>query len=132
MTTAKCYVCSKPICPKCMDIFGYLCSPLCKAKADSHGLAVPVYENQRSRVEARIWRNVTRVSTVLGAVAAVLLGVWAWYRWSYSHPRPVFSFRFAEPSYSGQSFISGKENDQIVFLHGDTLARHDMKLKKEL
>src|SRR5438445_9131537 len=29
-TTGKCYMCSKPICPKCMELFGYVCSPLCK------------------------------------------------------------------------------------------------------
>ena len=27
-----------------MELFGYLCSPLCRAKADSHGLDIPVYE----------------------------------------------------------------------------------------
>ena len=46
----KCYICSKPICPKCMELFGYVCSPLCKAKAESHGIAVPVYA-PRSRVK---------------------------------------------------------------------------------
>jgi hypothetical protein len=45
-------------------------------------------------------------------------------------PKTAWSVRFAEPSYSGQSAFYGK--DQIVFLHGDTLALHDMKLKKEV
>jgi len=54
--TDKCYVCSKPICPKCMELFGYVCSPLCKAKAGSHGIDVPVYACQKSVMEARAWR----------------------------------------------------------------------------
>src|ERR1043166_6936841 len=54
----KCRVCAKPICPKCMELFGYVCSPLCKAKADSHGIQVPVYAGQKSLVEARLWRRV--------------------------------------------------------------------------
>src|SRR5262249_26076596 len=53
----KCYVCSKPICPKCMELFGYVCSPLCKAKADSHGIKLPVYALQRDVVESRHWRK---------------------------------------------------------------------------
>src|SRR5439155_8595926 len=43
----QCRVCLKPICPKCMELFGYVCSPLCKAKADSHGIQVPIYKGQR-------------------------------------------------------------------------------------
>src|SRR2546421_9242637 len=42
-TSDKCYICQKPICPKCMELFGYLCSPLCKARANSHGIVVPVF-----------------------------------------------------------------------------------------
>ena len=45
-------------------------------------------------------------------------------------PKTAWAVRFDGPSYSGQSAFFGQ--DQIVFLHGDTLARHDMKLKKEI
>jgi hypothetical protein len=38
--------------------------------------------------------------------------------------------RFPEASYSGQSAFCGK--DQIVFIHGDLLARYDMKQNKEI
>src|SRR5580698_10107940 len=34
LATEKCTVCEKPICLKCMDSFGFFCSPLCKNKAD--------------------------------------------------------------------------------------------------
>src|ERR1051326_1984297 len=40
VATARCYICSKPICPQCMELFGYICSPLCKATADSHGIQI--------------------------------------------------------------------------------------------
>ena len=132
LATERCYVCSKPICPKCMELFGYVCSPLCKAKADSHGIEIPVYEGQRSVVEARQWRMVVRVTTTVCIIALLLLGVRGWYVWAGSRPKPIFSVRFAEPAYSGQSVICGKDKDQIVFLHGDTLARYDMKQKKEI
>lgn len=129
-TTDKCYICSKPICPKCMELFGYVCSPLCKAKAQSHGVNLPVYEGQKSVVEARFWRKVRLASTAMGVVVAALVGVWIWFEWFGSEPKPVFSVRFPEPAYSGQSAFAGK--DQIVFLHGDTLARYDLAAKKEI
>src|SRR6202040_2737331 len=129
-TTDKCYICSKPICPRCLELFGYFCGPLCKAKAESHGIQVPVFAGQRNVVEARLWRNVSRVAMAVGVLVAALAGFWFWYAWFGSDPKPIFSTRFAEPAYSGQSFICDKE--QIVFLHGDTLARYDLVQKKEV
>jgi len=128
--TDKCYVCSKPLCPKCMELFGYLCSPLCKAKADSHGLEIPVYAGQRSVREARSWRRTVAVTATVCGLLAALLGVWIWYELFGSRPKTVWSVRFAEPSYSGGTAFCGK--DQIVFLHGETLARYDTKLRKEV
>jgi hypothetical protein len=132
MATEKCYVCSKPICPKCMELFGYVCSPLCKAKADSHGIQVPVYEFQKSVVEARQWRKTVLVGCGAGGVLAAFLGVWFWYAWFGCMPHPIFTVRFPERSYAGQSVLGGKDHDQVVFLHGGTLARYELKSKKEI
>ena len=49
----------------------------------------------------------------LAVLVVAALGVWFWYAWFGSVPRTVWSVRFAEPSYSGQSAFCGK--DQIVF-----------------
>jgi hypothetical protein len=128
--TEHCRVCNKPICPKCMAMFGYVCSPLCKAKADSHGIKVPVFAGQKSVMEAKLWRKVGLVTCGVGVVVASVLGLWFWYAWFGSAPKAAFSVRFDQPAYSGQSCICS--NDQIVFLHGDMIARHDMKAKKEI
>src|ERR1043166_83801 len=125
-----CVVCHKPLCPKCMELFGYVCSPLCKQKAEFQGIEVPEFAGQKAVVERRHWRKVGLVVGSVSAAAVAFLGVWIWYEFFGSRPSPVFSVRFAEPSYSGQSCLCGK--DQIVSLHGDTLARHDMKAKKEI
>lgn len=130
LTIDKCYICSKPICPKCMELFGYVCGPLCKAKAESHGVSVPVYAGQKSVIEARLWRKVGRVVVAVSVVVTALLGVWFWYAWFGSDPKPIFSVRFPDTAYSGESFFCGK--NQIVFLHGDTLARYDLVQKKEI
>jgi hypothetical protein len=73
------------------------------------------------------------VGLVAGSVSLVLalvIGGWFWYAWFGCVPKPVFSVRFENPAYSGQSALC--DQNQIVFLHGGTLARHDMKEKREV
>ncbi len=130
LCTQRCVVCQKPICPKCMEHFGFVCSPLCKSRADARKINVPVYEGQKWVVEAQYWQKVGRISGAIGAVVAAFVGLWFWYAWFGSVPHPVFSVRFADSALAGQSTLCGK--NQIVFLHGNTLARYDIKSKKEI
>ncbi|MGB7748536.1 MAG: PQQ-binding-like beta-propeller repeat protein [Verrucomicrobiia bacterium] len=128
--TEKCAICGKPICPQCLELFGFFCSPLCKSKAELQGVAAPVYAGQKFRVQARFWRKAGLILSSLGAVLALVLGFWTWYAWFGSVPHPHFSARFddTDRAYSGATQLVGK--DQIVFLHGGTLARYDLKTKK--
>jgi hypothetical protein len=89
-----------------------------------------VYYRQRSVREARTWRRTVAIIGTISVLAVSVLGVWFWYAWFGSVPKVVWSVSFGERSYSGQSAFCGP--DQIVFLHGDTLARHDMKQRKEI
>jgi outer membrane protein assembly factor BamB len=130
LCTQRCVVCQKPICPKCMEHFGFVCSPLCKSRAEARKINVPVYEGQKWVVEAQYWQKVGKISTAVGAGVAALLGLWFWYAWFGSVPHPVFSVRFADSALSGQSTLCGK--NQIVFLHGNTLARYNISSKKEI
>jgi hypothetical protein len=127
---SKCYICSKPICPKCMELFGHVCSPLCKAKADAHGITVPEYEQQASIVLARRWRRTKRLIIAGCSLMAVLVGVWFWYAWFGSEPRVVFSKRFDKSALAGGSALVGR--DQIIVLHGGVLSRLDMKSGEEV
>ncbi len=130
LTTEKCVVCDKPICPKCMEMFGYFCSPLCKNKAELQGIAAPEYAGQRFAVERRFWRKTGSIFGSLGALLVVALGVWIWYAWFASVPHTRFSVRFDDDD---RAYAGGAElvdADQIVFLHGGTLARFDMKTQK--
>ena len=129
--TELCRVCGKAICPKCMELFGYVCSPLCKEKAGLQGIEVPVFAGQKVHVERQRGRQMGRIVTIAALLGLVFLGVWFWYAWFGSVPKAVFAVRFEnEPAYSGQSRLCGQE--QIVFLHGDRLARYDLKTKKEI
>ena len=114
-----------------MELFGYVCSPLCQEKAGLQGIAVPVFTGQKAHVARQQGRMVGRIATIAAALGFVLLGAWFWYAWFGSVPKAVFAVRFEnEPAYSGQSRLCGQ--DQIVFLHGDMLARYDLKTKKEI
>ena len=129
--TEKCVVCGKGICPKCMVLFGYVCSPLCKEKAELQGIAVPKFAGQRDAVEGQRWRKIGLVAASIGAVILAILGVWVWYEWFGSRPRPVVALRFEnESAMSGMSAFC--DGGQMVFIHGDKLARYDIKQKKEV
>jgi hypothetical protein len=132
LATEKCAVCGKSICPQCMELFGYFCSPLCKNKADLQGIEVPVYAGQKFQVEARFWRIIGLVFGSICTAIILFFGAWFWYAWFGSVPHPYFSVRFddTDRAYSGSSQLVGK--DQIVFLHGGTLARYDLETKKQI
>ena len=126
----SCAVCHKPICPQCMELFGYFCSPLCKNKADLQGMDVPVYAGQKFEVERQFWRKAGLIFSLAVTVIVALLGVWIWYSWFGSIPHPYYAVRFEDTdrAYSGRAQLVSP--DQLVFLHGGTLARYDLKTKK--
>ena len=124
-----CYVCRKPLCPKCMELFGYVCSPLCRAKANSNGINVPIFAGQKSVREARQWRKIWLIGASVTAVLALLLGTWIWYAWIGSVPHRIFSVRFPEMAYAGGSHLTA--NNEFVFLHGGLLARYELGSSKK-
>ncbi len=92
----------------------------------------PVYAGQRFSVEKRFWRKTGSVFGSIFALLLVALGVWIWYAWFGSVPHPAFSVRFADDdrAYAGGAELAG--DNQIVFLHGGTLARYDLKSQKQI
>src|SRR5204863_1422414 len=102
----------------------------CRAKAGSHGIEIPVFEGQKSVVEARSWQKIVRIASAAGVALGLVIAVWCWYEFFAARPKPVFKTRFEDVAYSGQSIIAA--TNQILFLHGGTLGRHDMKQKKEV
>jgi len=113
-------------------MFGYFCSPLCKAKAEDQGVDVPVYAGQRDVVEGQFWRKTGLIAGSIGLLVVALLGGWIWYAWFGSVPHPYFAVRFEDNDrgYYGHAQLVGK--DQLVFLHGGTLARYNLKTKQSV
>jgi hypothetical protein len=126
----QCMVCNKPMCLKCMELFGYVCSPFCRTRGEARRLEIPEYAGQKSVSEARLWRKVGMVTAAIAVALSLIVGAWVWYAWFGSRPKPVFAVRFPEGIHSGQAEFCGK--NQIVFLHGLTLSRYDLKAKKEI
>ncbi|HEX9048722.1 MAG TPA: B-box zinc finger protein, partial [Verrucomicrobiae bacterium] len=128
--TEHCAVCHKPICPKCLEMFGYFCSPLCKGKAEAQNLDVPVYAGRKDLVEAQFWRKTGLVIGSIIGVIVLFFGLWIWYAWFGSVPHKYFAVRFEDNNraYHGNMQIVG--SDQVVFLHGGTLARYNLKTQK--
>ncbi len=86
----------------------------------------------RILVEAQFWRKTGLIFGSHWHCHRFGSGRWTWYAWFGSVPHPYFSVRFADDNraYSGGSQLAGE--DQIVFLHGGTLARYDLKTKKQV
>ncbi len=110
-----------------MELFGYVCSPLCRAKAEANGINVPVFAGQKSVIEAQMWSKIWKISAGVGVGIAVFIAVWAWWGLYASQPHSIFSVRFPEMSYAGNSRIVSK--NQIIFLHGGLLARYKLGSK---
>ena len=130
-TTSKCRVCEKPMCPRCMELFGYVCSPHCQEKADLQGIEIPAYAGRKSVVERKQWGKIGLVMKLAALLVVVFIGGWLWFEFYGSRPHTAFAVRFEnEPAMSGASALCGP--GQIVFIHGDRLARYDLKTKKEV
>ncbi len=130
VTVSECAVCHKPICPKCLEQFGYLCSAYCKAQAEKLELDVPVYEFQKHRVEANYWRKVRWISAGIALLVLSLLGVWGWYLFIGSHPKVIYSVKLREADSGG--FCRLISPDDVLMRHGDRLVRYDVKQRKEV
>jgi hypothetical protein len=113
-----------------MELFGYVCSPLCRAKAGSHGITVPVYARQKSIIEAKRSRHIGQLGWAVAILTLGTLSLWVWFSFWGSVPKTIFSVRFELPARSGESRLCVE--DQIVFLHGGTLARYNLKQQKQV
>lgn len=129
--TEQCRVCGKGICPLCMQLFGYVCSPHCKEKAELQGMEIPQFAGQRDQAERAKWGKRGLFFKIAAVFGLLLLGVWFWYAWFGQRPKQAFKVRFEdEPAMSGGSAVCPE--NQIIFIHGAKLARYDLKTKKEV
>ena len=124
----NCRVCQKPICPRCMAQFGFVCSAYCQGKAENLGIDVLDYAGQNRNVNVRSNRLFK-----LSIAAAVLLilslvGLWGLNEFYLSQPRILFSIPVAK----SEHHPSGRWGDasSFVVLHEAHLTRYSLKTQK--
>jgi hypothetical protein len=93
-------------------------------------MTTPTYGGRKFAMEREFWRKAGLISTIAGLIIFGVAGFWFWYTWIGSVPKVVFSVRWDDISHSGGSWIV--DGNQIVFLHGGTLARYNLKNKQKV
>jgi hypothetical protein len=111
----SCVVCGKPICPKCMEQFGYLCSVYCKSQAASKRIYVPAYAHQKSAVEERSRGVGKLITTGVVLLLLSLAGAWIWYTFWGREPKVVYSLLLPK---SDSSLRSSMRSDDFYELIG--------------
>lgn len=129
--TEKCRVCEKPICHLCIELFGCICSVHCREKVRTNQIKSPAYAGHRDASKRSELNKFAFIAKLVTLSIVTALGMWGWYEWFGSRPKPAFAINFEnEPAASGKSAFC--PDNQIVFIHGDKLARYDLKSKKEV
>jgi outer membrane protein assembly factor BamB len=90
IAAAECFVCSKPICAKCMEQFGFLCSSYCKGQAQARKLDVPVFEGQVFQKEQKERRGQNFIIVGGIALASLALAFYIYYWFVLSRPKTAF------------------------------------------
>jgi hypothetical protein len=92
-------------------------------------MTAPAFAGSRYMKEKEFQRKAGRIGGAAAFLIVAGLVFWIWYAWIGSVPSTKFSVRFDAISHSGDSWING---DQIVFLHGGTLARYNWQTKQKI
>jgi|SRR5579859_3324900 len=135
-----CRVCGKPICPKCMEQFGYVCSVYCRQQAARRQIEVPVYAHQKSVVTARSSMMARRMVFASIAMVVLLAGLWIWYTWFARNPKLVYSIAIAKPDYElgnkpaflPEDFYQLIGPGRLLSIKNKRLAVFDVAQQKEL
>ncbi len=124
-----CVVCQKPICPECMQTFGYLCSVNCRYRAEQEKIRVPVYKLQRNFVERGAVRKSIGISAAVGMVVLALFGALFWYTLSGSKPRSYYTLKV--PPAKGGTYAQFLGPNQILLLTKNKISVHNINTKKD-
>ena len=135
----NCRVCGKPICPKCMEQFGYLCSVYCRQQAEARSIDVPVYAHQKRVIQRRSNVAFKRISILVTVLAIVFVSLWVWYAWFARNPKMVYTVTVtraniddgrSEALYNEDYFLIGP--GELLFTKNRKLTLYSVPQKKEL
>jgi hypothetical protein len=125
-----CRVCNKPICDECMKQFGYVCSTICRKRAEQTGMDVPVYGKQRAVVEARVAWVAAWIGRAAVFLVVVLAGAWIWYTFFASQPRVIYSEKL--PHGDRARFYQFLVPNQVLSIKASQMTLFDLAEQKQL
>lgn len=115
-----CRVCGKPICPKCMELYGYVCSVFCRTKAEAEGIVLPRYAKQRNLIEAGVRSKGRLVGVAITAGVALLFATWIW--WAFFGTKPAVMFSLQVPKAERGTVYEMLSQTEILVLKENQLA----------
>ena len=124
---SHCYVCGKPICMDCMQVFGYLCSATCRYQAEQQRIQVPPCEFKQSVADEKDWRKIWGVIGAIAAVILLLIGFWGWFVFVGSHPKVYYSLKADKDSW--YSFGQFLDPGHVLIADDKQIALHDIDKK---
>ncbi len=129
-----CLVCEKPMCGYCMQTSGFICSPLCKLRAQQQGLEIPECDRQDSVVTRRRGQGrkllALGINTLVAGLVIALLGGWIWYTFWGAKPAVAFSTPVsADYDVELCRFLAPQ---RVIFASNDEIAVFDTANKKQL
>ena len=89
-----------------------------------------VHVGSKLQAQRQFWRKTGLIGGIVGTAIACIFGGWFWYAWIGSRPAVLFNVRWDGISHSGTSRII--DGNQLVFLHGGTLARYNLQTKQKV
>ena len=89
-----------------------------------------VHVGSKLLAQREFWRKTGLIGGAVGLALACIFGAWFWYAWIGSRPVVCLSVRWDNISHSGTSRIV--DGNQLVFLHGGTLARYNLQTKQKV
>lgn len=134
-----CRVCNKPMCLKCMEQFGYVCSVYCRQQATAKRIYIPPYANQKSVVVGRT-NAIVKYATYAGVfLACALFGLWIWYTWFARAPKIVYSLPIPKTNEESRrgSFRPDESYHliapgQLLSIKGKQIALYDIPEQKQI
>lgn len=89
-----------------------------------------VHVGSKLLAQRQFWRKTGLIGGSIGVALACIFGGWFWYAWIGSRPSVLLSVRWDNISHTGTSRIV--DGNQLVFLHGGTLARYNLQTKQKV
>lgn len=128
--TDSCRVCGKPICPQCLAVLGYVCSPYCKQRAEAEGIELPIYHGHRTVVEKRFQKKVRGTLLAGIGVVALLIGATAFYSFYLVKPRIQHRQAIHVTDYTG-GICRFLDDNTYLSVAGDQIALFESGSGKE-